>query len=139
MSRKQLVTLADIPTLLACYDTYPEPTEYVIHTVGPQGEKPGLLKSCYKRVLEVARKNDLNSVAFCCISTGIYGYDNKKAAHVALQTVRDWMDTNPTEAEKMARIIFCTFLEKDRDIYQALLPVYFPKASNVDIVSAEDS
>ncbi|CAO3566951.1 unnamed protein product [Mortierella alpina] len=219
MSRKQLVTLADIPTLSDCYDAYPEPTKlhsapnalwskkislwhgdittlqidaivnaanesllggggidgaihnaagrellaecrtlrgcdtgdakitkayklpckHVIHTVGPQGEKPGLLRSCYKRVLEVARKNDVNSVAFCCISTGIYGYDNKKAAHVALQTVRDWMDTNSTEVEKMTRIIFCTFLEKDKDIYQALLPAYFPKADNVDIVSAEDS
>ncbi|KAF9566402.1 O-acetyl-ADP-ribose deacetylase macrod1 [Mortierella alpina] len=112
---------------------------YVIHTVGPQGEKPELLRSCYKRVLEVARENDVGSVAFCCISTGIYGYDNKKAANVALRTVRDWMDNNPTEVNKMTRIIFCTFLEKDRNIYETLLPAYFPRASNVDVISADES
>ncbi|KAF9288565.1 O-acetyl-ADP-ribose deacetylase macrod1 [Mortierella alpina] len=217
MFRKKLVTLTDIPTLFACYDIYPEPTElhaqpdalwskkvslwhgditalqidaivnaanesllggggidgaihsaagrelvaecrtlhgcdtgdakitrayklpckYVIHTVGPQGEKPDRLRSCYKRVLEVARENDVGSVAFCCISTGIYGYDNEKAANVALQTVRKWMDSNSTETNKMTRIIFCTFLEKDRDIYQSLLPAYFPRAKTCDVLPAQ--
>ncbi|KAF9952819.1 hypothetical protein BGZ72_005890 [Mortierella alpina] len=138
MAHKKLITLADIPTLSACYDIYPKPTEYVIHTVGPQGEKPERLRSCYKRVLEVARQNDVRSVAFCCVSTGIYGYDNRKAANVALQTVRDWMDSNPTEPKQMTRIIFCTFLEKDRDIYQELLPAYFPRAKDEEVVLAEE-
>ncbi|KAG0322610.1 O-acetyl-ADP-ribose deacetylase macrod1, partial [Dissophora globulifera] len=79
---------------------YNLPARHVIHTVGPIGEIPNKLSSCYRRVLEVVKENNLTSVAFCCISTGIYGYDNSKAAHVALETVREWMEDNHEYVEQ---------------------------------------
>ncbi|KAG0375212.1 O-acetyl-ADP-ribose deacetylase macrod1 [Mortierella sp. AD032] len=79
---------------------YRLPSKRIIHTVGPIGEIPGKLKSCYNSVLEIVKDESLRSVAFCCVSTGIYGYDNRRAADVALKTVRDWMDENSEEARK---------------------------------------
>ena len=66
------------------------PAEYILHTVGPIGEHPGLLSSCYISSLNLAKEHSIRSIAFCCISTGIFGYPNAKAAKVALQTVREW-------------------------------------------------
>ncbi|KAH7032413.1 hypothetical protein BKA57DRAFT_521974 [Linnemannia elongata] len=106
---------------------YKLPSKRVIHTVGPIGEIPGRLRSCYNSVLEIVKDEKLKSVAFCCISTGIYGYDNRKAADVALKTVRDWMDSHPKEAREIERVVFCVFLDKDVQIYETLLPRYFPK------------
>ncbi|KAG0282695.1 O-acetyl-ADP-ribose deacetylase macrod1 [Linnemannia gamsii] len=106
---------------------YKLPSKRIIHTVGPMGEIPGKLKSCYESVLEIVKDENLKSVAFCCISTGIYGYDNRRAAEVALKTVRDWMDSNAKEACEMERIVFCVFLDKDVQIYETLLPRYFPE------------
>ncbi|KAG0004497.1 O-acetyl-ADP-ribose deacetylase macrod1 [Modicella reniformis] len=101
--------LAECRTLNGC-DTgnakitlgYKLPSAHVIHTVGPMGEYPTPLKSCYKSVLEIVKEKKLESVAFCCISTGIYGYDNLKAAHVALKTIREWLDSNEDEIERHA-------------------------------------
>ncbi|KAF8917140.1 O-acetyl-ADP-ribose deacetylase macrod1, partial [Dissophora ornata] len=106
------------------------PATHVIHTVGPIGEKPAYLESCYKSVLDIVQKKNLVSVAFCCVSTGIYGYDNEKAAQVALRTVREWMDNHHEDIEKIQRIIFCTFLSKDQEIYEKLLPEYFPEPAS---------
>ncbi|KAL8598292.1 hypothetical protein ACOMHN_035242 [Nucella lapillus] len=97
----------------------------VIHTVGPMGEKPDQLKSAYMRCLELVRQHHLTSLAFPCISTGIYGYPPQAAAQVALETVRTWLETEGY-ADKVQRIIFCVFLKKDLEIYEELLPVYFP-------------
>ncbi|KAK3827995.1 MAG: hypothetical protein J3Q66DRAFT_321591 [Benniella sp.] len=107
---------------------YNLPSSHVIHTVGPMDEHPGALTRCYKSVLEIMKEKELKSVAFCCISTGIYGYDNLRAAQVALGTVREWLDGNEDEIERMDRIIFCVFLDKDEQIYKRLLPEYFPEA-----------
>ncbi|ORZ26715.1 hypothetical protein BCR41DRAFT_347809 [Lobosporangium transversale] len=106
---------------------YRLPSRHVIHTVGPIGEKPDLLASCYRNVLDVVRENQLKTVAFCCVSTGVYGYDNTKAAHVALRTVGDWLRENYDYTKQMERVIFCTFLDKDQQIYKKLLPIYFPE------------
>lgn len=127
--------LAECRTLNGC-DTgeakitagYDLPAKHVIHTVGPMGEYPKALARCYQSVMNIMKEKELKSVAFCCISTGIYGYDNLKAAHVALKTVREWLDSNEDEIERMDRIIFCTFLDKDEQIYRRLLPEYFPEA-----------
>ncbi|KAF9342426.1 O-acetyl-ADP-ribose deacetylase macrod1, partial [Mortierella sp. AD094] len=102
---------------------YNLPARFVIHTVGPQGEYKGTLARCYKSVLDIA---------FCCVSTGIYGYDNLKAANVALETVGDWLRENYEYSKRMERIIFCTFLDKDQKIYERLLPEYFREPSTDD-------
>ncbi|XP_076367886.1 LOW QUALITY PROTEIN: macro domain-containing protein CT2219-like [Tachypleus tridentatus] len=104
---------------------YKLPAKYVIHTVGPIGENPKKLRSCYLRSLDQLLENKLESVAFPCISTGIYGYPNDKAAKVALKAVREWLETEDN-ASKVQRIIFCLFLEKDVKIYEELMQKYFP-------------
>jgi len=102
---------------------YRLPAKYVIHTVGPRGEKPVKLESCYKASLELLIKNKLRTVAFPCISTGIYGYPQEKAAHVALKTVRTFLEMNK---DSIDRIIFCLFLKDDVKIYENIMQVYFP-------------
>ncbi|XP_030750253.1 uncharacterized protein LOC115878036 [Sitophilus oryzae] len=102
---------------------YKLPSKYVIHTVGPVGEKPGLLKNCYDNSLKLAMQNNLRSVAFPCISTGIYGYPNESAAHVAASTIRTHLEKN---ADHFDRIIFCLFLDIDKKIYDGILQSYFP-------------
>jgi O-acetyl-ADP-ribose deacetylase (regulator of RNase III) len=62
-------------------------------------------------------------VAFPCIATGVYGYPNEPAAHVALDEVKHWMESH---RDKVKEVIFCVFLEKDEEIYTKLLSEYFP-------------
>ncbi|KFD47983.1 hypothetical protein M513_11160, partial [Trichuris suis] len=100
------------------------PAKHVIHTVGPVGEKPDLLRSCYWRCLEICKENSLRSVAFPCISTGVYHYPNRKACEVALQTVKEWLQTGDN-LHALDRIIFCVFLEEDRLLYEELIPKFF--------------
>lgn len=99
------------------------PAKYVIHTVGPQGEKPDKLESCYSTSLQLLISEKLRTVAFPCISTGVYGYPQEEAAHVALKTVRTFLETNH---DKIDRIIFCLYLKNDVKIYENLMQVYFP-------------
>ncbi|ORC87717.1 Appr-1-p processing domain-containing protein [Trypanosoma theileri] len=68
---------------------YQLPARYVLHTVGPIGEKPEELRSCYRSILSLARCNGLRSVGFCCVSTGVYGYPLLPATRIALtETLR---------------------------------------------------
>jgi len=101
------------------------PAKYVIHTVGPIGEDQKKLEECYKSCLQQAEKFDLRTVAFCGISTGIYGYPRVKAAHVALRTVRRWLQSD-TNCKKVDRIIFTVFLPEEEAIYKKLAHQYFP-------------
>ena len=71
---------------------YRLPAKYVIHTVGPIGLHPNQLRSCYERCLQVAVENECKTVAFPCISTGVYGYPNEDACKVALGTVREFLE-----------------------------------------------
>lgn len=101
---------------------YRLPAKFVIHTVGPVwhgGEKsePELLASCYRNSLAIAAGNDIKTVAFPSISTGVYGYPIELAAQVAVQTVRDTVQTLSTIDE----VIFCCFSGKDLEIYEAHL------------------
>ncbi|XP_026185489.1 ADP-ribose glycohydrolase MACROD1 isoform X2 [Mastacembelus armatus] len=110
---------------------YGLPAKYVIHTVGPiaQGgvgeEQKKALRSCYKNSLTTATENGARSVAFPCISTGIYGYPPEQAVHEALATVREYLDAHH---DKLDRVIFCVFLPKDKELYHQNLPLYFPAA-----------
>lgn len=101
------------------------PAKYVIHTVGPIGEQTELLKSCYKRSMDILMKNNLKSIVFPCISTGTYNYPNEEAAQVALNTIRNWLKTSDCN-NQIERIVFCVFLDKDLEIYKQLLHEYFP-------------
>ncbi|KAI9252868.1 hypothetical protein BDA99DRAFT_520261 [Phascolomyces articulosus] len=102
---------------------YNLPSKHVIHTVGPRSEKKEVLTSCYQRCLEVLTENGLRSIAFPCVATGVFGYDKERGANVALGTVRQFLENNPQQIDK---VIFCLFNVKDKAIYQELLPVYFP-------------
>lgn len=104
---------------------YNLPAKYVLHTVGPiVGESLTplhceQLASCYKSCLEVAEAHSLQSVAFCCISTGVFRFPNREAAQIAVQTVTDYVANHPNSSIK--RIIFNVFKEEDFSIYQQLL------------------
>ena len=101
---------------------YRLPAKFVIHTVGPvwhggaHGE-PELLASCYRRSLEVAVQNGVHTIAFPCISTGVYGYPVGLAARIAVNTVR----TALRQLGAVAEVIFCCFSAPDLAIYQGLL------------------
>ena len=98
------------------------PARHVIHTVGPvwrggaQGE-PELLASYYRRSLELARECGIRSIAFPCVSTGIYGYPIREAAHVAVQSVQAFI-RNPTGIEE---VIFFCHSDHDLQIYVEFL------------------
>lgn len=108
---------------------YKLPAKYIIHSVGPIGEKPDLLLSCYQKSLDLMKENKLTTIAFPCISTGIYGYPNENAANVALKAVRDWLENDEYKVN-VKRIVFCLFLDVDIEIYHKLLPLYFPLSSD---------
>lgn len=101
---------------------YRLPARFVIHTVGPvwrggdQGE-PELLASCYRRALEVARNRDLRSIAFPCISTGVYGYPVGPAARIALDAVA----ASLSDVGSIADVIFCCHSGSDLAIYRELI------------------
>ncbi|XP_066440086.1 ADP-ribose glycohydrolase MACROD1 isoform X1 [Eleutherodactylus coqui] len=105
------------------------PAKYVIHTVGPvaQGHpspsQQEELMNCYKNSMYLASESKLNTVAFPCISTGVFGYPAEEAAEVALGTIRSYLEE---KKDKFDRIIICVFLEKDEEIYRKKLPEYFP-------------
>lgn len=98
------------------------PAKYVIHTVGPvwgggtRGE-PERLRSCYWQCLEIAQEKALNSIAFPCISTGVYGYPPKQAADVAIAAVKDHAKATGYDP----RVVFCCFSQRDAAIYHDLL------------------
>ncbi len=103
-------------------DGFDLPAKVVIHTVGPvwhggAHNEAALLHACYTRSLEIANALHLRSIAFPCISTGVYGYPNQAAAEIALQAVRSFLLT-PTSLES---IIFCCYLSQDFLVYQNLL------------------
>ena len=64
------------------------------------------LKSCYENCLQEVLENNIKSIAFCCIATGIYGFDQKQAAKIALSTIREWLDIHH---EIVDRVIFCFY------------------------------
>ena len=104
---------------------YRLPAKHVIHTVGPvwhggsRGE-PALLASCYRKALQLAMDNGLRTIAFPCISTGIYGYPAEQAAEIAVSTVRDVLRTSTREID----VTFCCFSRHDFQRYCHLLQKY---------------
>ena len=134
-------TFAGVELRLACAELmeqqgYPEPTgrakitpafnlpcKYVLHTVGPiidgrvtKADKE-LLASCYRSCLELAAENGLESVAFCCISTGEFHFPNEQAAQIAVETVKEFLKAQTS----VKKVIFNVFKDLDKTIYEKLL------------------
>ncbi len=121
--------LAECRTLGGCAtgqskmtDAYLLPCKKVIHTVGPvwQGgnhHETQLLASCYDTALTLAEKHGLQSIAFPCISTGVYHFPREQAAKIAVNTVLNHINSGQYKGE----VIFCCFLQEDAIIYQRLL------------------
>ena len=99
------------------------PCKYVLHTVGPiisgrvTKEDEGLLASCYRSCLKLAAENKLESVAFCCISTGEFHFPNDLAAEIAVETVKEFLKKQTSVKE----VIFNVFKDLDKAIYEKLL------------------
>lgn len=96
--------------------------KYVIHTVGPvwnggNDNEAELLASCYRKSLELAVNAGLRSIAFPCISTGIYGFPAAPAASIAVKTVREVVGS----ASELEDVVFCCFSEEDLELYQRAL------------------
>jgi len=122
------------------------PAKFVIHTVGPvyrdgQHGEPEKLASCYRNSLALAVENGCQSIAFPCISTGIYGYPKEEAAAIAVREVENFLTQRRREAEgaeggsRLSRpqsgktcapqedmeVIFCCFSERDMRVYQSIV------------------
>ena len=134
-------TFAGVELRLTCEQLmeqqgYPEPTgqakitpafnlpcRYVLHTVGPiisgiaTREDKELLASCYRSCLELAAENGLESVAFCCISTGEFHFPNELAAEIAVRTVKEFLKKQTS----VKKVIFNVFKDLDKAIYEKLL------------------
>ena len=134
-------TFAGVELRLACAELmeqqgHPEPTgqakitpafnlpcQYVLHTVGPiisgrvTKEDKELLASCYRSCLTLAAENSLESVAFCCISTGEFHFPNEQAAQIAVETVNRFMNRKTS----VKKVIFNVFKDLDKAIYKKLL------------------
>ncbi len=98
------------------------PAKYIIHTVGPvwrggNSNERELLESCYKTSLDIAVQNNVSSIAFPNISTGIYGFPKKEAAELAIKTVVDFLNKNQLPEE----VIFVCFDDDNYNIYNELL------------------
>ena len=124
-------TYAGVELRLACAELmeqqgHPEPNlpcRYVLHTVGPiidgrvTKEEKELLASCYRSCLELAAENGLESVAFCCISTGEFHFPNDLAAEIAVRTVKEFLKKQTS----VKKVIFNVFKDLDKAIYEKLL------------------
>lgn len=136
-------TYAGVQLRLACAEImdrqgHPEPTgqakitpafdlpcRYVLHTVGPivsgrvTAQNKELLTSCYRSCLEMAAEKGLESVAFCCISTGEFHFPNEQAAEIAVQTVKAFLKKQTS----VKKVIFNVFKDMDKKIYERLLRI----------------
>lgn len=101
---------------------YNLPSKHVLHTVGPiisiglpTGRQELQLASCYRSCLEEAERHALESIAFCCISTGVFHFPNERAAEIAVETVRRF----PCQSVKT--VVFNVFKDKDLELYRRLI------------------
>ena len=106
---------------------YNLPAKHVLHTVGPIVDGPltdrdrELLASCYRACLTLAEENGLKSVAFCCISTGVFCFPKDEAARIAVSTVREYLKHSQIE-----KVVFCVHGDENLRIYQSLLHTSLP-------------
>jgi O-acetyl-ADP-ribose deacetylase (regulator of RNase III) len=102
---------------------YNLPAQYVIHTVGPIVQRSlkdthrNNLKKCYSSIMECCINNNIKSVAFCCISTGVFHFPNDEAAKIAVDTVSEYLDKY---ADNFDRVIFNVFIDYDKELYESI-------------------
>ena len=102
-------------------DGYNLPAKKVVHVVGPivsgrlTKDLEQDLADCYKNTLDLCLENDIRSIAFCCISTGVFRFPNRRAAEIAVKAVTDWLSMHP---DAMERVIFNVFKEEDKNYYE---------------------
>lgn len=102
---------------------YNLPAKYILHTVGPiiqwkvTKEDEDLLASCYRECLKLAADTGVQSIAFCCISTGVYRFPQKEAAKIAIKTVKAFLKKD----DRIKKVIFNVFKDEDLEIYKSLL------------------
>jgi len=102
-------------------DGYNLPAKKIVHIVGPivydrlTKDLEDDLAACYENTLDLCRKNGLRSVAFCCISTGVFRFPKRRACSIAVKTVSDWLGRHPGD---MDRVIFNVFNDEDRGYYE---------------------
>lgn len=103
-------------------DAYNLPCGHIIHTVGPTVDGSLTEKECtelgssYRSCLDLAKENGLKTIAFCCISAGVFGFPQEEAAELAIGTVREFLDEN-----KDMEVIFDVFTDRDEEIYRNIL------------------
>ncbi|KAM0832601.1 hypothetical protein ACQ4PT_064780 [Festuca glaucescens] len=111
-------------------NAYDLPARKVIHTVGPKyavkyhTAAESALSHCYRSCLELLVENGLESIAMGCIYTEAKNYPREPAAHVAIRTVRRFLEK---QKDKITAVVFCTISSSDTEIYKRLLPLYFPR------------
>lgn len=102
---------------------YNLPAKYILHTVGPiiqwtvTREDEELLASCYREYLKLAADTGAESIAFCCLSTGVFRFPQKRAAEIATETVKEFLDQD----DRINKVIFNVFKDEDLEIYKSLL------------------
>lgn len=102
---------------------YNLPASYILHTVGPiiqwnvTKEDEALLASCYKECLKLAANTGVESITFCCLSTGVFHFPQQRAAEIAVETVKDYLDKD----SRIKKVIFNVFKDEDLEIYNKLL------------------
>ena len=105
-------------------DGYNLPAKHVVHIVGPIVQGPLTkeleqdLADCYRNMLDLCLANGIRSVAFCCISTGVFRFPNRRAAEIAVRTVKAWLAAHP---EGVDRVIFNVFKDEDKAYYEQQL------------------
>lgn len=101
---------------------YRLPARFVIHTPGPvwsdgRHDEPKRLESCYRNSLALALQSGCKTIAFPCISTGVYGFPKEAAARIAVESVRRFAE----ERGDVLDVVFCCFSQSDADVYRSLL------------------
>ncbi|KAL9421150.1 hypothetical protein AB3S75_038668 [Citrus x aurantiifolia] len=119
-------------------NAYDLPARRVIHTVGPKyavkyhTAAENALSHCYRSCLELLIENGLKSIAMGCIYTEAKNYPREPAAHVAIRTVRRFLEK---QKDKISAVVFCTTTASDTEIYKRLLPLYFPRDKHEEEVA----
>nr|XP_023888081.1 protein GDAP2 homolog [Quercus suber] len=119
-------------------NAYDLPARRIIHTVGPKyavkyhTAAENALSHCYRSCLELLIENGLKSIAMGCIYTEAKNYPREPAAHVAIRTVRRFLEK---QKDKVAAVVFCTTTATDTEIYKRLLPLYFPRDKHEEEVA----